>query len=118
MMKTLLFVYGTLKRGLSNHHLLADQDFRGEAATEAHYRVIDLGPHPGLVVDRKQGIAIRGELWEVSERCLAELDAFEEVPGPFVRAEVNIAGLEVTAQAYFWNRPIPEGAPSGSSWPM
>jgi len=117
MGKTILFVYGTLKRGLRNHRLIADQEFLGEAVTEPRYRVIDLGPHPGLVADGADGLAVTGELWAVSECCLAELDEFEEVPGPFVRAEVRIAGRAEPAQAYFWNRPVPHGAASGSEWP-
>jgi len=118
MERTILFVYGTLKRGLRNNHLIADQEFLGEALTEPHYRVIDLGPHPGLVMDGANGLAVRGELWSLSECCLVELDAFEEVPGPFIRTEVKIAGRDQAAQAYFWNCPIPAGAATGSEWPM
>jgi gamma-glutamylaminecyclotransferase len=118
MGRTILFVYGTLKRGLRNNHLIADQEYLGAFQTEPRYRVIDLGPHPGLVVDEANGLAVRGELWSLNERSLAELDAFEEVPGPFIRAEVKIAGREEAAQAYFWNCPIPEGAATGSEWPM
>jgi gamma-glutamylaminecyclotransferase len=118
MGRTILFVYGTLKRGLRNNHLIADQEFLGEFQTEPRYRVIDLGPHPGLVVDEANGLAVGGELWSVSEDCLGELDAFEEVPGPFIRTEVKIAGRVQSAQAYFWNCPIPEGATTGNEWPM
>jgi gamma-glutamylaminecyclotransferase len=118
MASTRLFVYGTLKRGLRNHHLIAAQEFLGEASTEPKYRVIDLGTHPGLVVDERNGLSIHGELWAVSDACLAELDAFEEVPGPFIRAEVAIEGKAEPAHAYLWNCPIPEGAATGSEWPM
>jgi gamma-glutamylcyclotransferase (GGCT)/AIG2-like uncharacterized protein YtfP len=118
MERTTLFVYGTLKRGLSNHHLIADQQFLGQALTEPSYRVIDLGQHPGLVVDEARGLAVRGELWAVSNSCLAALDEFEEVPGPFIRADVSISNGQGSAQAYFWNRVIPEGAASGAEWPM
>ena len=83
MGKTILFVYGTLKRGLRNHRLIADQEFLGEAVTAPRYRVIDLGLHPGLVTDESNGLAVKGELWAVSDCCLAELDDFEEVPGLF-----------------------------------
>jgi gamma-glutamylaminecyclotransferase len=115
--KTLLFVYGTLKRGLVNHHLLADQEYLGDVSTEPRYRVIDLGPHPGLVVDPVNGLAVRGELWEVDSRCLAALDEFEEVAGAFVRVLVALPGRE-DAFAYFWNRAVPEGARSGDRWPL
>lgn len=118
MGRTIIFVYGTLKRGLRNNRLIADQEFLGEALTEPRYRVIDLGPHPGLVADGANGLAVRGELWSVSDCCLAELDEFEEVPGPFIRGEVQIAGRQESAQAYIWNRPIPEGAATGSEWPF
>lgn len=118
MGRTILFVYGTLKRGLRNHRLIGDQEFLGEAFTEPRYRMIDLGQYPGLVVDEANGLAIRGELWSVSECCLDELDDFEEVPGPFIRAEVRIAGQKQPAQAYFLNRPIPEGAATGNEWPL
>jgi gamma-glutamylaminecyclotransferase len=115
---TILFVYGTLKRGLQNHHLLADQEFISEVVTEPRYRVIDLGPHPGLIVDETNGLAVKGELWAVSDCCLGELDDFEEVPGPFIRAGVRIAGRAEVAQAYFWNKPVPEGAANGNEWPL
>jgi|SRR5579872_3685680 len=118
MGRTILFVYGTLKRGLRNNHLIRDQEFLAEILTEPRYRVIDLGPHPGLVIDEANGLSVRGELWSVSDCCLAELDKFEEVPGPFIRTEVKIAGREQPAQAYFWNRPIPEGTATGNQWPI
>ena len=113
---TILFVYGTLKRGLRNHRLIADQVYLGEAATEPRYRVIDLGPYPGLIVDDFDGLAVRGELWAVSECCLAELDDFEEVPGPFIRETVAIKGRDEEVFAYFWNRPVPGGAKAGDRW--
>jgi len=115
---TILFVYGTLKRGLRNHHLLAGQKFIGEAVTEPRYRAFDLGAHPGLIVDEANGLAVTGELWAVNDRCLAELDEFEEVPGPFVRAPVVIAGWGEEVYAYFWNQPVPDGTASGSEWPL
>jgi gamma-glutamylaminecyclotransferase len=118
MGKTILFVYGTLKRGLGNHRLIADQEYLGEAQTKPLYRVIDLGPHPGLVVDEANGLPVRGELWAVSDCCLAELDDFELEAGAFMRGDVRIAGREEPVQVYFWNRPVPSGAKTGSEWPL
>ena len=115
--KTLLFVYGTLKRGLGNHRLIADQEYLGEVMTEPRYRVIDLGPYPGLIVDRALGLAVKGEMWSVSAGCLAALDEFEEVAGPFIRAAVAISGRE-DVDAYFWNRPVPADVKSGDRWPL
>jgi gamma-glutamylaminecyclotransferase len=115
--KTLLFIYGTLKRGQRNHHLIADQDFLGEVVTEPRYRVIDLGPYPALIVDAARGLAVKGELWEVSPRCLTALDEFEGVSGPFNRVPVAIPGRDLV-QAYFWNRTVSGGGRSGDQWPL
>ncbi|MDY3556451.1 gamma-glutamylcyclotransferase family protein [Gemmata sp. JC717] len=112
-----LFVYGTLKRGERNHRLLADQPFLGPATTAPRYRVVDLGPYPGLVCDELQGLAVQGELFAVSECCLAELDDFEGVPGPFVRERIEIDGRG-DVWAYFMNTPVPQGASTGDRWPL
>jgi gamma-glutamylaminecyclotransferase len=116
--QTILFVYGTLKHGHSNHFRLADQEFLGEATTEPRYRAVDLGEHPGLIVDKTDGLAVKGELWAVNERCLAELDEFEEVPGPFAREVIAIAGRNDVVFAYFLNKPVPAGTRSGAEWPL
>ncbi len=114
--RTVLFVYGTLKRGGENAHRLAGQEFLGAAVTAPLYRVYDLGPHPGLV-RAAPGLAVRGELFAVDARCLAELDEFEEVPGPFVREPIDVPG-HGPVWAYYRNAPVPEGTPSGDRWPL
>lgn len=114
---TILFVYGTLKRGRPNHRLLAGQEFLGEAVTAPRYRVFDLGEYPGMVRDEESSLAIRGELFAVGECCLAELDDFEDVPNWFVREPVEVSGHE-QVWAFFLNTPIPEGAKSGDRWPL
>ena len=115
--KTILFVYGTLKRGLKNHHLIADQVFLGEAVTEPQYRVFDLGPHPGLVEDTAHGLAVKGELWAVTPDCLAKLDEFEIATDLFVRKRIAVAGRPGAVEAYFWVGAVPTAKPSASHWP-
>jgi gamma-glutamylaminecyclotransferase len=114
----LLFVYGTLKRGGRNHRLLADQRFVREVETAPAYRVYDLGPYPGLVRDEANGLAVRGELWDVSGCALEELDDFEGVPGLFDRRPVEIDDTDEPVMAYFWARAVPADAPSGDGWPV
>lgn len=116
MAKTILFVYGTLKRGHRNHRLLADQEFVAEATTVPKYRVYDLGPYPGLARDGASGLAVSGEVFAVTECALAELDDFEGVPTLFVRERVEIDGYG-EVWAYFTNA-VPEGARSGDRWPL
>jgi gamma-glutamylaminecyclotransferase len=117
-MGTVLFVYGTLKRGERNHRLMADQRFLGPAVTAAKYRVIDLGPHPVLIPDAEHGLSVTGELWEVSDCALDELDEFEGIPDPFDRRAIEIMGDERSVQAYFWVRGVPPGTRSGDCWPL
>jgi gamma-glutamylcyclotransferase (GGCT)/AIG2-like uncharacterized protein YtfP len=116
--KTILFFYGTLKRGELNNGLVAGQEYLGEAWTAPRYRVYDLGPYPGLVLDDSSGLAVAGELWAVDATCLAELDRFEGVPGLFIRAGVSIEGRADAVEAYLWNRPVPEGVAGGDRWPL
>ena len=114
---TILFLYGSLKRGRENHHLIADQEFLGEATTDPAYRIIDLGRYPGLIRDDADGLAVRGELWRVSRCCLAELDDFEEAEGLWKREPIAVAG-QSRVGAYFWIGPVPENVRSGREWPL
>lgn len=115
--KALLFVYGTLKRGLANHHRLAGQEYLGEVVTEPRYRLLDLRSYPGLIVDEVNGLAVKGELWAVNAACLADLDEFEEVQCLFIRKPVRIPGRGLV-HAYFWNRPARPDARTGNEWPL
>jgi len=88
---TKLFVYGTLRRGQRNHRLIQDQRFLGEAKTKPLYRLLDLGQYPGLVpASPGQGQSIPGELYEVSQCAIAELDDFEGVPWLFDRQGIHL----------------------------
>lgn len=99
MSKTILFFYGSLRRGGTNHRLIADQTFLGEAVTAPKYRLLDLGKYTGLIRDDANGVAIPGELWEVTECCLGELDDFEGLDYPRWPLEVEgWAGV----QGYLW----------------
>jgi gamma-glutamylcyclotransferase (GGCT)/AIG2-like uncharacterized protein YtfP len=70
----LLFVYGSLKRGQSNHHELGSAVFVGEVRTVAQFalRVVDGFP---LLVAGTQ--SIRGQLFVLPTAQLPALDAFE-----------------------------------------
>ncbi|MFO0797723.1 MAG: gamma-glutamylcyclotransferase family protein [Gemmataceae bacterium] len=117
-MPTVLLVYGTLKRGHAAHDLLAGQHFLGPAVTAPHYRLVDLGPYPGLVPDGATGLAVSGELWEVSDEKLKELDAFEGCPTLYWRGAVEVADHAGPVEAYFYARSVPPRAPTGAAWPL
>jgi gamma-glutamylaminecyclotransferase len=85
--KQLLFVYGTLKRGCSNHRYLADQEFLGLARTPPGYRLYDLGGYPGIVAQADDPNGVVGEVWAVTDEALQRLDRFEGVHEGLYRRE-------------------------------
>jgi gamma-glutamylaminecyclotransferase len=117
MATALLFVYGSLKRGQHNHRLLRGQTFVAEAATLPRYRLLDLGPYPGLVQAAAGGRPIRGEVWRVDAATLARLDRFEGVPHLYDRRPVELADGPQAVEAYFYNRDAAGYPECGTSWP-
>jgi gamma-glutamylcyclotransferase (GGCT)/AIG2-like uncharacterized protein YtfP len=116
--KTMLFLYGTLKSGMKMNHLLAGQTCIGPAETVARYRLYQLDWYPAIVRDDSNGLAVQGELWEVDETTLARLDEFEGATDLFARESIAVQHHFGPVQAYFYNRPIPAGTPSGDRWPL
>ena len=117
MGKTILFFYGSLKRGYSNHHRIAGQEYLADAATVPGYRIIELGQYGGMIRDEKCNLAVKGELWALDARCLAELDAFEMGEGLWLRIPVEIAGHK-GVQSYCWTGNVPDGVRSSDVWPF
>lgn len=114
---TILFLYGSLKRGYSNHARVADQEFLGAAVTSPRYRIIQLGKYGGLIRDEAAGLAVKGELWAVSPECLAALDEFELGEGLWARFPVEVPG-HANVEAYFWTGPVPADVLSSDAWPF
>lgn len=118
-MNTLLFVYGTLKRGCSNHHHLAAQTFVGAARTTPGFRLFDLGGYPGLAAVADAANGVTGEVWSVDPAARRNLDEFEGVAeGLYRRGPISLEAPFATVQveAYF---PVqdPSGLRSlGESW--
>ena len=107
------FVYGTLKRGQANHHLIAAA-VRSATPATIHGRLYDVGPFPALA---EGDDAVRGELLLIEPtelaRVLAILDDLEgyapsdPTGSIYLRRVVAAAtddGREVAAHAYFYNR--------------
>ena len=115
--ETILFFYGSLKRGYSNHHRIARQKYLADAATVACYRIIEIGEYGGMIRDEVNGFAVTGELWAIDAKCLADLDAFEMGEGLWQRMPVLVAGHE-GVQSYCWTGAVPEGVRSSDVWPF
>lgn len=70
----LVFVYGTLRRGGSNHFRMAGAEF--VAAGTITGRIYRIDWYPGLVLD-DAGEEIHGEVYSVTPDQLSTLDVFE-----------------------------------------
>jgi gamma-glutamylcyclotransferase (GGCT)/AIG2-like uncharacterized protein YtfP len=117
MEKTLLFIYGSLKRGHLNHRRIADQVYLGDAVTAPCYRIIAIDHYGGLIRDEVTGLAVKGEIWAVSRCALLELDDFEMGEGLWERFPVAVPGWDFV-QAYFWTGDVPASVRSGDEWPF
>jgi gamma-glutamylcyclotransferase (GGCT)/AIG2-like uncharacterized protein YtfP len=116
---TPVFVYGTLKRGCSNHHFLAGQAFLGEARTAPGFTLFELNGFPGMVAvaDDREGVS--GEVWSVDDATLIRLDELEgTAEGLYRREAVPLLapfGHEAV-NAYVYARSIEGRRKAGSSW--
>ncbi|KAG8061865.1 hypothetical protein GUJ93_ZPchr0013g36754 [Zizania palustris] len=110
--RTLVFTYGTLKRGFSNHGLLQDLARDGDAtfvgaATTAQRLPLVCGPYrvPFLLHLPGAGHRVSGELYAVTPRGLARLDDLEGVSrAHYERLPVSVLlaeGAQVDAVAYY-----------------
>ncbi len=116
----LLFVYGSLKRGLRLHSYLETQNFLAEAVTEPSYRLFNCGDYPGLVKVSTKGVSVKGEVFEVSQACLSRLDVVEAVDeGLYVREQIHLAAptWNLPVEAYFYARSVVGLPDCGSRWP-
>ena len=79
-----VFVYGSLKRGHSNHGFLQGADFVGAHSTRAVYTLLDLGYFPGVIAGGTT--AIQGEIYRIDDDTLHALDRLEGHPEFYQRA--------------------------------
>ena len=87
--KTLVFVYGTLRRGSSNHFRLGKAPFVEEAWILGRLYRIDW--YPGMRLD-EEGVPVRGEIYEIEREALRELDVFEGKEFERLKAKVHAKG--------------------------
>lgn len=92
-----ILVYGTLKRGESNHTLLSGSMFVGEDAVRGD--LFDLGPFPAM----KEGEGtVHGEVFLVSTETLKALDHLEGHPVFYRRTPVETLFGKKPVQVYFY----------------
>ncbi len=77
-MTKVLFVNGTLMRGLALNGNLEGAAFLGEARTVPEYRLYSIGDvHPGMYRVGEGGISVPGEIYEMSDEIWAKVEAGE-----------------------------------------
>jgi len=99
--KITVFVYGSLKKGYHNHNYHLDNSIHlGTAETLPQYTLFSLGSYPGVI---KDGIhSIKGEMYEVNEDQLENLDMLEGHPGYYKREVIE------TSEGKAWIYLLPE----------
>lgn len=135
MQRHLVFVYGTLKRGGSNHGRLSGQTYVGNARTDQGATLYSLGNwqdgrggaggYPGLVYSPMDTSGVTGELWYVDNTTLKCLDELEGVvEGLYIRENAvlvewpeSLSATEAAkAQLYRYLRPVVSATHLGSYW--
>lgn len=90
----LVFVYGTLMRAGANHSVLQRLGctFAGHATTREGWTLVDLGPYPALLPAREGAPTARvfGEVWQIDDHAIRELDAFEGCPELYTRERIAL----------------------------
>lgn len=128
----LLFTYGTLKRGFPLHEVLKGQRYIGIARTAPNYTIHQYSSYPAMIAE-ENGNHVYGELYEVNDDCLREVDAVEGCDrGLFERKIVNLDEITLcclpmfnetwksielkTAECYFFCKPLQGAANCGQFW--
>ena len=90
MASDLLFVNGTLMRGLALHANLDGAQFVEEAMTAPTYRIHSIGDvHPGMYLVPEGGISVPGEIYDVPDEVWQRVEAGE--PPGLYRGPVSLA---------------------------
>ncbi|CAA0827977.1 Putative gamma-glutamylcyclotransferase [Striga hermonthica] len=115
----LIFTYGTLKQGFSNHLLLQDMMAAGDASfvgacQTLHRFPLVCGPYrvPFLLNMPGRGHRVSGELYAVSAAALARMDELEGISrGHYERLPIEVemeSGGGRSVEAYFGHRSYAE----------
>ena len=104
-------VYGTLKSGYHNNHLLLDADLVGTGKLQDRYP-LEVDGLPYLYPEKGVGEFVDVEVYDVDDNLLARLDRLEGHPNWYKRERVLIDlddWSKTTAWVYFLDQPTPEG---------
>ena len=100
MNKHLVFVYGTLRRGGSRSMSISFPDSKFVSDAKVSGSLYDLGSYPGLVLNESKSLVI-GEVYEVDDETLNELDDFE-ASSHYLRKQVEVSLGNATESSWVY----------------
>jgi gamma-glutamylcyclotransferase (GGCT)/AIG2-like uncharacterized protein YtfP len=109
-----IFVYGTLRKGQWNHHLLVSSKFIEMAKTKRRYALYGSGVP--FLSRTKALTQVTGEVYAVDDGTLERLDDLEGHPNAYKREQAEVVlddGTELKAWIYFYDRAHGELIESG-----
>ena len=98
-----IFIYGSLKRGFSNHAFMERLGaiYINDATTYySDFDLLNLGAFPGMVYGK---FRVRGEIFSIEAEKLYRLDSFEGSPGFYARQPIVVLtddGVRYGVQTY------------------
>ncbi|CAH1116114.1 unnamed protein product [Phaedon cochleariae] len=99
--KHVVFVYGTLKKGEPNHSRFSkitggSYKFLADAKTKEKYPLIITTKYniPFLLESPGNGTHVKGELYEVDDKVLTDLDVLEDHPNFYTRKLYDVLTLD------------------------
>jgi gamma-glutamylcyclotransferase (GGCT)/AIG2-like uncharacterized protein YtfP len=105
--RELIFIYGSLKKGFDNHHLLSKYTKRiGKAITIGKFGMFEdsFGNYPYLIPVPK--MRIHGELYLIERKELLDtLDYFEGAPEYYERKKILVKSHRGTHRAFVYIQP-------------
>ena len=105
-----IFVYGSLKKGFSNHHRMENSEFICSTRTLEEFAMVDLDMFPGVIKDKKVS-CIQGEVYNLNTNTLEQIDIYE---GEWYSREDVELEAGFTAQMYFLKKYLRDILMSGS----
>lgn len=100
-METLLFVYGSIRKGHHNHHRLGNSEYLGTYKTVEPFKMFGLRSraYPYVYPDTT-GCPVTGELYAVNEERLERIDCMEGHPDVYCRTPVLLQGFSEPVHMY------------------
>ena len=108
--KSLVFVYGSLKKGLHNNVVLGDSNLIHHGHTADKYLLRSLGSFPGVDITAENATSyIYGEVYSCDPDTLRRLDNLEGYPTFYDKIEVDVVvgngATTITATMYHLANP-------------